>query len=279
VAGLQTGTFKKSPEIVNSILESESDSLEITRRHFLESIRFPLVAVTMIWLVHLYQSASGFDPGEYGIMSRRMWGIRGIVTGPLVHGSWGHLISNTLPLFVLTGISLYFYKKVAMRAFWMVYFLTGLSVWLFARPVSHIGASGVVYGLVAFIFWNGIFRRSLRSIILAAVVMLLYSGMFMGILPDQEGISWESHLLGSLTGIFTSFWFKGELEDDETERIDPFADERGVEKQAFLPPDIFDKTKAQRAAEAEEEALRRQQEQQKGDNPWMPPFWNQSQTW
>jgi len=262
---------------VKSILESESDSLELTRRHFYESIRFPIVSMAVIWLIHLYQVSSGFDPGEYGIMSRRLWGISGILTGPLVHGSWGHLISNTFPLFVLTGMTLYFYRKVAMRAFWMVYFLTGIAVWVFARPVSHIGASGVIYGLVAFIFWNSIFRRSLRSIILAGMVVLLYSGMFMGILPDQEGISWESHLLGSLVGIFTSFWFKGELEDDEAERHDPFADERNMEKQYFLPRDIFEKTKAERQAEAEEEARRRQQE--RDDDRFYPPFWNQNQTW
>ncbi|MBX2890135.1 MAG: rhomboid family intramembrane serine protease [Saprospiraceae bacterium] len=256
---------------MKSILESESDSLELTRRHFYESMRFPLFAIAVLWLVHFYQVAVGFDPGEYGIMSRRLWGLRGILTGPLVHGSWGHLISNSFPLFVLTGISLYFYRKVAIRAFWMIYLLTGLAVWVFARPVSHIGASGVVYGLVAFIFWNGIFRRSLRSIILAAVVMLLYSGMFMGILPDQEGISWESHLLGSLAGILASFWYKEELEDDEATRHDPFADERNVERQYFLPRDVFDKTKRERAAE--EEAARRQQEQ---DDRIIPPFWNQS---
>jgi membrane associated rhomboid family serine protease len=259
---------------LKSILESESDGLELTRRHFYESMRFPLVTVAVIWLVHLYQVASGFDPGEYGVMSRRLWGLRGIVTGPLVHGSWGHLISNTFPLFVLTIIALYFYRKVAIRAFWMIYLLTGAAVWLFARPVSHIGASGVVYGLVAFIFWNGIFRRSLRSIILAGIVVLLYSGMFMGILPDQEGISWESHLLGSLVGIFTSFWFKGELEDDEAiHHHDPFGDERNLEKQYFLPRDVFEKTKVER--EAEKEARRSQQQ----DNQFFPPFWNQNQTW
>lgn len=228
-----------------------------------------------IWIVHFYQMFSGFDPGEYGIMSRRLWGVRGILTGPLVHGSWGHLISNTLPLFVLSAISIYFYRKVAMRAFWMIYILTGTAVWFFARPVSHIGASGVIYGLVAFIFWNGIFRRSLRSIILAALVMLLYSGMFMGVLPDQEGISWESHLLGSLVGIFTSFWFKGELEDDEAKAADIVPDDENSEKQYFLPRDVFDKTKAERLAEAEEEARLRNQQ----DITFLPPFWNQDRTW
>ena len=267
------------------IIDSEQDSFEMTRQHFMDSLRFPLLFIALIWLVHLYQVVSGFDPGEYGIMSRRLWGLRGIVTAPLVHGSWGHLASNTLPLLVLSVINLYFYRKVAMRSFWMIYLLTGLSVWLFARPVSHIGASGVVYGLVSFIFWNGIFRRSLRSIILAAIVMLVYSGMFVGVLPDQEGISWESHLLGSLMGIFTSFWFKSELEDDEQEvPYDPFADERGVEKQLFLPEGIFDKTKTQRLAEAEAELQQRleeqrRQEQEQGEQRFFPPFWNQTQTW
>jgi membrane associated rhomboid family serine protease len=233
------------------------------------------MAVAFLWLVHIWQMTDAFDPGAYGIMSRRFWGIRGVVTGPLVHGSWKHLISNSIPLFVLTFISLYFYRKVAMQAFWLIYFLTGTAVWLFARPVSHIGASGVVYGLVAFIFWNGIFRRSLRSIVLAAIVMLLYSGMFMGVLPDQEGISWESHLLGSLVGIFVAYIFKAELEEDEAEKPDDhFADERNLEKTAFLPSGIFDKTKVQRAAEAAEEAKR-----QNESFGYFPPFWNQDKTW
>lgn len=259
---------------MRSIFDSETDSLELTQRHFLDSLRFPLVVVFFLWLVHAYLTLVGVDPGWYGIMPRRVWGLRGIVTAPMVHGSWEHLLSNTFPLFVLSALTIYFYRKVAMRAFWMIYFLTGLSVWLLARSVLHIGASGVVYGLVAFIFWNGIFRRSLRSIILALIVMIFYSGMFLGILPDQEGISWESHLLGSLAGIFTSFWFKEELEDDELEKHDPFADERNQERVFFLPRDVFFKTKAQRALEAEEEARRRQQQ----SDTFFPPFWHQDHT-
>lgn len=264
---------------MNSMIDSESDSLQLTRQHLLESLGFPLIAITVIWVIHFWQDLYGFDPGSYGIMSRRAWGIRGIVTAPLIHGSFKHLISNTVPLFVLTFIALYFYRKVAMRAFWIIYFLTGAAVWLFARPVSHIGASGIIYGLVAFVFWNGIFRRSLRSIVLAGIVMLLYSGMFLGVLPDQEGISWESHLIGSLAGIFAAYMFKGELEDEEAqEHGNPFRDEEGVEKTNFLPTDIFEQTKTQRLeAEAiraaEAEARRRAEE---GDNP---PFWSRSQTW
>jgi len=260
---------------VRQYFESESDSLEATRRHFVESLRFPFIVVTMLWIVHFWQMAAEWDPAEFGIISRRVYGIRGMVTGPLVHGSWGHLISNTFPMLVLTWMMTYFYRRVAQQAFFAIYFLTGAMVWLFARPVSHIGASGVIYGLVAFIFWNGIFRRSLRSIILGAIVMLLYSGMFLGVLPDQEGISWESHLLGGLVGIAVSYYFRDQLEEgeDEEER-DPFADERNVEKQFFLPRDIFDKTKAQRHAEAEEEERRKAE----AARHFPPPFWNQDST-
>lgn len=257
-----------------SLLDSETDSLGLTRKHFMESLIFPFAAVCVIWLVFAWEILSGTDPGLYGIMSRRLWGLRGIVTGPLVHGSWAHLISNTVPLFVLTFLTFYFYKKVALQAFWMIYFLTDAAVWLFARPVSHIGASGVIYGLVAFIFWNGIFRRSLRSIVLAGIVMLLYSGMFVGILPDQEGISWESHLLGSLIGIFVAYIFKAELEDEEAkERPDLYAEEQMMEKQAFLPPDIFDKTKKQRAWDAA--AQTRDFGESQG---FYPPFWTSDHT-
>ncbi len=266
----------QNSEVLNTLIDNETDGFALTKRHLADSLRFPLFVVLVIWMVHLYQRAAGWDPGMYGIMSRRFWGLQGILTGPLVHGSWGHLASNSVPLFVLTVMTTYFYKKVAMRAFWMIYVLTGVSVWMFGRDVSHIGASGVVYGLVAFIFWNGIFRRSLRSIMLAAIVMLLYSGMFMGVLPDQEGVSWESHLLGSLVGIFVSFWFKGEMEEDELEKHrDPFADERNAEKQYFLSRETFDMTKAERAAAEEAARLRAQQQ----ENGFLPPFWTQTGTW
>ena len=262
------------------MIESDTDSFQLTRQHLLESLRFPLLAVVFLWLIYFWQVVDGFDPGAYGIMSRRAWGLRGIVTAPLIHGSLKHLISNTLPLFVLTFITLYFYRKVAMRAFWLIYFMTGSAVWLFARPVSHIGASGVIYGLVSFMFWNSIFRRSLRSIILAAIVMLLYSSMFLGILPDQEGISWESHLIGSLAGIFAAFLFKGELEDEEAkESHDRLYNEEDEEKTHFLPQDIFEITKAQRMAQLQQEAEEARRRAQT-DYPFGDlPFWNQNQTW
>jgi membrane associated rhomboid family serine protease len=264
---------------LNPLIDSDTDSLAMTRQHFLDSLRFPLIAVMVLWAVHIYQVWLEFDPGLYGIIPRWRYGLRGIVTAPLMHGGWKHLISNTFPMFILSGLTFFFYRKVAWRAFWVIYFGTGLSVWLFSPRVnvSHIGASGVVYGLLSFLFFNGIFRRSLRSVILASIVLFLYSGMFEGILPNQPGISWESHLWGGLVGIMTSFWFKSELEDEEMVAVkDPFADERNLEKEYFLPRDAFETTKLERQAAAEEAARRAAEDND--FRQFFPPFWRSDWT-
>ena len=188
---------------------------------------------------------------SYGIFPRETDGLIGIFTSPLIHGSWEHLLSNSAPLFVTTTIIHFFYKRVALSSFFFIYFLTGASVWMFGRSVYHIGASGVVYGLVSFIFWSGVFRRNIKSIVLALVVLILYSGYLSGILPTQEGISWESHLLGGIVGIIVAYLFKGLIEKDETPE-DPWADEDETQHH-LLPGDTFLKTKEERRMEAEDD--------------------------
>ena len=182
---------------------------------------------------------------------REFFGLRGIVFAPLIHDDLRHLISNSAPIFLLAVMIMYFYRRVAVRSMLMIYLLTGVAVWLFGRRVFHIGASGVVYGLVSFVFWTGIFRRSLKSIILALIVTFLYSGYFLGILPNQEGISWESHLLGGLVGIFTAYWYKEEIEADEQKEPPAWGNE--PENQSFfLDRDVFEKTKEERERERQE---------------------------
>lgn len=224
-------------------------STQVEKNRLLASLRFPFVLLVVMWAIHLVQFFSGIDFGSLGIYPRKPFGLRGILLSPLIHGDWQHIISNSPPFFVLTAILLYFYPKVAIRSFTMVYLLTGLAVWLFGRNVFHIGASGVIYGLVAFVFWNGIFRRSLRSIVLALVVLFFYSGLFMGIVPnEQQNISWESHLLGAIVGIFTSYWYKGETEKDENPKPPAWEEESG-ERPYFLERDAFDKTRKEREDE------------------------------
>lgn len=222
---------------------------QIERSRFLRSLRFPLVLLAIMWGVHLIQFITLMDFGSLGVYPRKPFGIRGIFLSPLIHGDWQHIISNSPPFFVLTALLLYFYPKVAMRSFIMIYLLTGLAVWLFGRNVFHIGASGVIYGLVSFVFWTGVFRRSLRAIVLALVVLFLYSGLFMGIVPnEQQNISWESHLMGALVGVFTAYWYKGDIEQDEQPKP-PSWEEEESDRPYFLDRGTFDKTIAERKEE------------------------------
>lgn len=226
-------------------------------KKLLESIGFPAKVVILLWVIHLFQFLTSISLGAWGVYPREIFGLRGVLFSPLIHADWGHLISNTPPLFILTFMVMFFYRRVAMRSMAMIYALTGLAVWTFARDqVFHIGASGVIYGLVAFVFWNGIFRRNIKSIALALVVAFYYGGMMIGVLPGQEGISWESHLFGALVGIFTSFWFKGSIEKDEQKPVYSWEKEEAEKEEKFyFERNLFDQTKEERQREKERRDL------------------------
>ena len=210
----------------------------------LRALRFPMVFIVALWVIHVVGAVSGIRLGFLGVLPRELSGLPAILTAPLVHGSWQHLISNTVPLAALSTVIFLFYRRVAVKAFLLIYLLCGLGVWLFARPdTHHIGASGVVYGLIAFVFWSGIFRRNFRSIVLALIVLVMYSGYFPGIVPGEAGISWESHLFGACSGILIAWIFKGRIEPDE---IAPEPDEAEEQPRYFLERDTFERTIADR---------------------------------
>jgi len=216
-------------------------------KNLFKLIQFPTYLILALWAVHLIKLSTNLYLGNYGLLPREMDGLIGILTAPFIHGSFQHLMSNSVPLFVMTLMIIFFYKRIAYQSMLLICILTGLAVWAFARGnVIHIGASGVVYGLVSFVFWTGIFRRNVKSIMLALIIVFLYSGLFIGVMPNQKGISWESHLFGGLVGILVAFWMKDRREQDE-EPEDPWKDEKGADE-FFLPRDTFEETLLERAA-------------------------------
>jgi len=223
-----------------------------SEKFLLKSLKFSGTFIIIMWIVHIYKYTTGGSLSQWGIFPRAIDGMIGVITAPFIHGSWEHLISNSIPLFVTTSMIYFFYKRVALPSFVLIYLLTGAAVWTFGRSVYHIGASGVVYGFISFIFGSGIFRRNLKSIVLALVVTILYSGYLGGMLPNQKGISWESHLLGGIVGLLVAWLMKGIIEKDEEQKEDPWANESETQ-QIFLPRDTFDKTKAERLAESQED--------------------------
>lgn len=174
----------------------------------LSRILTPLFFPIAMWVVFLLSLILNEDFSRLGLLPRNLIGLLGIITSPLIHADFSHLISNTIPLVILGWIIFSFYRKVAVLLFIFIYMMTGLFVWIFARPVFHIGASGVVYGFVSFLFFSGIFRRDNTSIALALVITFLYGGLVWGMIPGWKGISWESHLFGAVTGLIAAYMFR-----------------------------------------------------------------------
>jgi len=167
-----------------------------------------LAFTAVLWLVKLVEVLFGLDLGHLGVYPRTLHGLAGIVFAPLIHGSLLHLFSNTLPVLILGTALLYGYPRSARVVIPVVYFGTGIAVWLFARSAWHIGASGLTFGVMFFILTIGILRWDTRSIALAMVVFLLYGGMIWGVVPGDPSVSFESHLAGAVLGVILAIVLK-----------------------------------------------------------------------
>jgi membrane associated rhomboid family serine protease len=174
------------------------------------SLFYPLLFIALLWAIKLYEWLSNNSLAWYGIYPRTVHGLIGVVAAPLLHADFNHLLSNTVPLLILGSIIFYFYRSIAFQVFFWVYLMTGIWVWAAARESYHIGASGILYGFVSFLFFSGVFRKDTRLLALSMFVVFLYGGTVWGILPLKDGISWESHMLGSLAGLITAYNFRKE---------------------------------------------------------------------
>lgn len=184
--------------------KSQQDQIILKR-----SFNYTFSFVAVIWLVKIIESLFSIDFGFLGIMPRTFEGSVGIFFAPLVHGDFFHLLSNSFPL-ILLGVGLfYFYHKVALNVVMAVYMISGFWVWLIAREAYHIGASGLVYGLLAFLLVSGFLRKDKSALALSFIILVLYGGTFIsGVFPSTPGISWESHLMGAIAGVFCAIYYR-----------------------------------------------------------------------
>lgn len=181
------------------------------RKKFLLSIIIPGFVTVIMWLVWTSEILFETDLSFLGIYPLSLKGLPGILLSPLLHADIRHLYNNTIPLFLLATGLFYFYSEVALRVFSMTWIITGLLVWLAGRDAWHIGASGLIYGIASFLFFSGILRKYFRLIALSLLVVFLYGSMVWGIFPDiYRNVSWESHMLGFVSGILLSVWFRDE---------------------------------------------------------------------
>ncbi len=201
--------------------------VEEEKRFFVRSLSYGLVIVCLIWFVKLFEIIIGAKLSFLGVYPQSLKGLPGIFFSPLIHGDFSHLISNTLPIFILTAMLFYFYNRIGLRVLVLIWLIGNIWLWVIGRESYHIGASGVIYGMAAFLFVSGIIRRHHRLMAISLLIAFLYGGMIWGILPIREGVSWEGHLTGMLAGIVLAFFYRKEgpqrklydweLEDDEND--------------------------------------------------------------
>jgi membrane associated rhomboid family serine protease len=174
---------------------------ERARANFRLALRMSLGFVALIWIIQLLNWGLDLAPEDFGVRPRQLAGLPSILFAPLVHGGFGHLIANSPPLLVLGTAMLYLYPSSALRVLPAVYLGTGVAVWLFAKGSSHVGASGLIYGLVSYIFVAGLIRRDRRAIAASLLVCFMYGALVWGVLPIERGVSWETHLAAALIGL------------------------------------------------------------------------------
>ena len=165
-------------------------------------LAWPLYFVLLLWIIYWVEIKFNLDLSSYGIYPRTFTGLRGIIFSPFLHGGLEHLYNNSLALLVLVAALRYFYRDLALQVIIYGILLSGFITWVIGRESYHIGASGLIYVLVSFIFFKGIQTGYYRLVALSLMIIVLYGGMIWYVLPEvgNEGISWEAHLGGLISG-------------------------------------------------------------------------------
>lgn len=171
-------------------------------------ILIPLVFIFLIWFVYWIEIKFSMNFTKFGILPRNLNGLKGVIFSPFIHSDTNHLFNNSIPLVVLLSSLIYFYKDVYLKILVYGGILTGILTWVIAREAYHIGASGIVYLLFSFVFFSGLIKKQYQLVAVSLIVIFLYGSMVWYMLPIKEGISWEGHLSGFITGLIFAFTFR-----------------------------------------------------------------------
>ncbi len=190
------------------VADATPQELARDRIRWLRSAFIALGAVLMLTWIKLVEWTLDSDFSVLGIFPRTVSGLIGVVTAPLLHGSFEHLAANALSILILLTLTLYAYPRASVRALPLIWLGSGLFTWTIGRESLHLGASGVTHGLMFFVFAMGVVRRDRPAIAAALASFFLYGGMFLSILPHDPSISWETHLGGGLFGLLAALLWR-----------------------------------------------------------------------
>ncbi len=173
------------------------------------------VAITlmMFWVVLLgaifFAQDHWFNTEWFAIQPQKSEGLIGILSAPLLHGSFEHLSSNAFSILILGTLAGSFYPRALLRAIPIIWLGSGLGTWFISLGGHHIGASGVTVGLMFFLIGQGLKRRDKNSMLALVLALFFFGGMVLSVLPQQQGISWEYHFSGAVFGLLTGLLFSG----------------------------------------------------------------------
>lgn len=183
--------------------------------------------LSLMWIGYGLQQYGWFSSCSGALIPFVPEGLKGILISPLLHGSFEHLVSNTLPIGILLFLLFEFYPTIALKIFLRGWIFTGALVWILPPSIFFdsvytciIGASGLVYMLAFFLFFSGVFRWNMKLLTISLLVVLYYGSLIWGMLPEEffsqlqepSRISWQTHASGAFIGTFMAFYYKNKGE-------------------------------------------------------------------
>lgn len=181
-----------------------------------------------IWIVFILELVFPWLQA-FGIHPLDVSSLPFIFTSPLLHANFEHIISNSVPGAIFAFLVGYSGKRVFWEVTTFVVIIGGLGTWLLGGAgTNHIGASGLVYGWLAYLIVRGFFNRSIGQIITGVVLGFFYSGLIFGLLPGTEGVSWQAHLFGAIGGFVAGMM----ITSDDPPKLAAKKQAKALEKQA-----------------------------------------------
>lgn len=167
---------------------------------------FMLLMLVGLWVLEFLDQLSGNELDQFGIHAQDVDGLPEILTAPFLHAGWDHLISNSLPFYVLGFLVLLSGLARWLASSLIIIAISGITAWLLTPPNTIIlGASGLIFGWLTYLLARGIWSRRPAQVVIAVLVLVVYGGLIWGILPSTAGISWQAHLGGAVGGVLAAW--------------------------------------------------------------------------
>ena len=183
--------------------------------------RIPLLlgCVVFLWGIECVNALLDHRLNRWGILPRTLTGLVGIPLSPFLHGSFAHLMLNTVPLVTLGSFVAFYGTRVFLAVSLWIMFLSGAALWLFGRSAYHVGASSVLFGYFGYLVARGWYERSITALLVAFLTLVLYGSIVWGALPTRSYISWEGHLFGLLAGVLMARYTTPQRRDTPVSRL------------------------------------------------------------